>query len=42
MTNEDFGRMEKGQQVKVYVYEHIREQSHDLFGFTQIDTKEII
>lgn len=41
MTNEDFGRLGSGQTVKVYVYEHIREQSHDLFGFCTLDTKQL-
>lgn len=27
--------------VKLYVHEHIREISHDLFGFTQLDTKQL-
>ncbi len=30
---EDYGNLTQGEQVKVYIYEHIREQSHDLFGF---------
>jgi Holliday junction DNA helicase RuvA len=25
----------------MYVYEHIREQSHDLFGFVTLDTKQL-
>jgi Holliday junction DNA helicase RuvA len=41
MTNEDFGRLGSGQTAKVYVYEHIREQSHDLFGFCTLDTKQL-
>lgn len=41
MTNEDFGGLASGQTVKVYIHEHIREQSHDLFGFTHIDTKNL-
>jgi holliday junction DNA helicase RuvA len=41
VTAEDYGRLEQGQPVKVYVYEHIREQSHDLFGFVKIDTKQL-
>lgn len=36
---EDYGRMATSQPVKVYIYEHIREQSHDLFGFMTRDTK---
>jgi holliday junction DNA helicase RuvA len=41
MTNEDFGRLGTGQTAKVYVHEHIREQSHDLFGFVGLDTKQL-
>ncbi len=41
VTAEDFGRMNQGQQTKVYVYEHIREQSFDLFGFISLDTKKL-
>jgi Holliday junction DNA helicase RuvA len=41
MTNEDFGALGTGQATKVYVYEHIREQSHDLFGFCTLDTKRL-
>lgn len=36
---EDQGKLKVGEPVKLYVYEHIRENSHDLFGFTTIDTK---
>lgn len=41
VTAEDFGRMHTDNPAKVYVYEHIREQSYDLFGFTQLDTKRL-
>lgn len=41
VTAEDFGRLAQGQPAKLYVYEHIREQAHDLFGFTQPDTKKL-
>jgi Holliday junction DNA helicase RuvA len=41
MTNEDHGHIANGQPTKVYVYEHIREQSHDLFGFLSLDTKNL-
>lgn len=41
VTAEDYGRMATGQPAKVYVYEHIREQSHDLFGFIARDTKSL-
>jgi Holliday junction DNA helicase RuvA len=41
VTSEDFGRLQQGSPAKVYVYEHIREQSHDLFGFVELDTKRL-
>jgi Holliday junction DNA helicase RuvA len=36
---EDYGRLNGGELAKLYIYEHIREQSHDLFGFISRDTK---
>jgi Holliday junction DNA helicase RuvA len=41
VTAEDFGRLHSGEPAKVYVHEHIREQSYDLFGFVQVDTKAL-
>lgn len=41
VTVEDFGRLTTGEAAKLYVYEHIREQSHDLFGFVQYDTQRL-
>lgn len=41
VTAEDFGRLNTGEQAKVYVYEHVREQAFDLFGFVQLDTKKL-
>ena len=41
VTVEDYGRLTTGQSSKVYVYEHIREQSHDLFGFVARDTMQL-
>jgi len=41
VTNEDYGGLGQGQNVKLYVYEHIREASHDLFGFLTLDTKRL-
>lgn len=41
MTGEDYGRLGAGTTAKVYIYEHIREQSHDLFGFVTLDTKQL-
>ncbi|HJP96620.1 MAG TPA: Holliday junction branch migration protein RuvA [Candidatus Saccharimonadales bacterium] len=41
VTNEDFGRLATGTIAKVYIYEHIREQAHDLFAFVTLDTKQL-
>jgi Holliday junction DNA helicase RuvA len=41
MANEDYGMLNLGQISKVYIYEHIREQLHDLFGFSKIETKNL-
>lgn len=38
---EDYAKLNKGDEVKVFVYEHIREAMHDLYGFTQTDTKRL-
>jgi Holliday junction DNA helicase RuvA len=39
VTTEDHGSLQTGKEAKLYVYEHIRENSHDLFGFIKPDTK---
>jgi Holliday junction DNA helicase RuvA len=36
---EDFGALEEGQETKLFIYEHIRENTHDLFGFRDIQSK---
>jgi len=41
VTNEDYGRLTIGDKVKVYIYEHIRENAYDLYGFTSLDTKQL-
>ena len=41
LTSEDYGRLAIGQPAKFYIHEHIREQSHDLFGFVALDTKRL-
>ncbi len=41
VTAEDYGRLVTSEEVKLYVYEHIREQSYDLFGFVNLDTKKL-
>lgn len=39
VTTEDFGRLQIGSRAKLYVYEHVREQAYDLFGFSNLSTK---
>jgi len=39
VTFEDYGALSEGTETKLYVYEHIRENSHDLFGFRNMETK---
>ncbi|MDB5185946.1 MAG: Holliday junction helicase, subunit [Candidatus Saccharibacteria bacterium] len=41
MPLEDYGNLNIGSPVKLYIYEHIREVSHDLYGFTHLDTKRL-
>lgn len=38
---EDYGRLNVGDKSKLYIYEHIREQSHDLYGFTDRETIDL-
>lgn len=41
VTAEDYGKLPVGQETKLYIYEHIRESSHDLYGFCSLDTKDL-
>jgi len=41
VPQEDFTQLHIGGQAKVYVYEHIREQAHDLYGFISVETKAL-
>lgn len=38
---DDLNRLHVKEQTKLYIYEHIREQSHDLFGFLSPETKQL-
>jgi Holliday junction DNA helicase RuvA len=38
---EDWAHLTVGAEVKLYVYEHIREQAHDLYGFMSLSTKQL-
>lgn len=41
VTGEDFAGLQLNQPAKIYVYEHIREAAHDLYGFLRLDTKAL-
>jgi Holliday junction DNA helicase RuvA len=41
VTNEDLGQLTKDQPSILYIYEHIRENSHDLYGFLRTETKQL-
>ena len=41
VTSEDFGASNLDSQAKFYIYDHIRENSHDLFGFVKLETKNL-
>jgi len=41
VSSEDFGNLNAGDETKLYIYEHIREQSHDLFGFITKETQAL-
>lgn len=41
VPNEDYGRLPIGEQATLYIYEHIRENAHDLYGFIKLDTKRL-
>lgn len=38
---DDYSRFAIGEESKFYIYEHIREQSHDLFGFSSLSAKKL-
>lgn len=41
VTAEDLSLLITGETTKLYIHEHIREDAHDLFGFTSLDTKKL-
>jgi Holliday junction DNA helicase RuvA len=41
VTTEDHQRLAVGDAAKVYIYENIKEDAHDLFGFVLLDTKKL-
>ncbi len=41
VTTEDYQRLIIGETAKLYIYENIREDAHDLFGFVLADTMKL-
>lgn len=41
ITVTDHGSLAQGSNAKLYIHEHIREDSHDLYGFTQPASKQL-
>lgn len=41
VSAEDFNHLLPGDPAKLFVYEHIRENSHDLYGFSLLETKAL-
>jgi Holliday junction DNA helicase RuvA len=41
VTIDDYSRVQLGESYKLYIYEHVREQAHDLFGFIEHDTQKL-
>ena len=40
VNTNDLNSIDQGSSVKFFIYENIREQSHDLFGFFRYTNKE--
>lgn len=38
---DDLNNLSVGKSAKLYIYEHIREQAYDLYGFCQVSTKQL-
>lgn len=41
VTFEDYGSLHANEATSLYIYEHIRENTHDLFGFKKLETKQL-
>lgn len=41
VTLGDFGSIQLDKEVKLHIYEHIKEDAHTLFGFLHTDTKQL-
>ncbi len=41
VTTADYGSAAPDKSTKYYIYEHIRENAHDLYGFSELDAKKL-
>lgn len=41
LTVVDHGSLRAGTETKLYIHEHLREDTHDLYGFTKPDAKQL-
>jgi len=41
VTMDDYAHLVPGEPAKLYVHEHIREDTHDFYGFTSLDTQRL-
>ena len=41
VSSEDFGTLKQGEEARVYVYDHLRENTHELFGFCRHESQEL-
>jgi len=41
VTIEDYAQLVPGDVTKLYIHEHIREDTHDLYGFTSLETQKL-
>ncbi|MBI4101054.1 Holliday junction branch migration protein RuvA [Candidatus Microgenomates bacterium] len=41
LTSEDLGKLKTGKKTKLYVHEHLREDAHELYGFSEPGSREL-
>ncbi len=41
ISTADYGTLKKGDITKLYIYEHIKEDTHDLYGFKALESKQL-
>lgn len=41
VTTEELSKATNGEKIKLYIYEHIRDDAHDLYGFSELTTRQL-